>query len=140
MVTRQAVDAVGDSMNDHFRMHPYLNAIRWTARFTGVALLIMVAIFTVMDGIQHLPKLLTQSVAMQVEYVAIVSVLLANLLAWRWEGLGAVVAIACYTIFCTIEFMTSGKFPFGSIIYLIPAMMFLAVWMLARRESELNAA
>ena len=121
-------------------MHPYLNAIRWTARLTGVALVIMVAIITVMDGIQHLPRLFRQSVAMQVAYFAIVSVLFANLLAWRWEGLGAVLAIGCYMIFCITEFMTSGKFPFGSIIYLIPAIMFLAVWLRARRENELNAA
>ena len=105
--------------------------IRWTARTTGVLLVLTVALFTVAEGA---PNVFRQPAAVQLEFLAMVLMLLGFFLGWHWEGFGGIVAVAGFVFFFCVELLANGKPPGGAIpFFAIPGVLFLISYGLRRR-------
>ncbi|HLP85075.1 MAG TPA: hypothetical protein VK157_12055 [Phycisphaerales bacterium] len=108
--------------------------VRWAARITSVLAVGIIALFATSGG--NTPTL--------AEWIAIaffpVGLVIGLIVAWKREIPGAVIALASLVIFYAYMFATSSfradmRYAGNFALFAIPAVLFLAAGLLARRES-----
>jgi len=106
-----------------------LNAVRWVARTNTVLLIIIVVILFIEQGGlptgEHFSGLkLTEALIMGSTFFAFPGLLIA----WKWEGFGAILTIAALITFSTVDYFSSGGVLWNIWVVGIPALLFLFCW------------
>lgn len=108
--------------------------VRWSARITSAFALGIIAIFATSGG--GAPTL--------AEWIAIaffpVGLVIGLIVAWKREIPGAIIALASLAVFyvymfATSSFRTDMRYVGNFALFAIPAVLFLAAGLLARREA-----
>lgn len=102
---------------------------RWTARFLSLALATLLLFLAAGTGLPPLVRLSVQSLLSWCLFLTI----LGSLAAWRWEVLGASIAIGAIVAFYLIDFTASDfkHLPGGwvfPLLILVPACYLFAWW------------
>jgi hypothetical protein len=71
-------------------------ACRWTARILGTLLVLTIAIIAIGEG---MPNPFTQSISVQVGFLALALVMVGILGAWRWELAGGTLSLVGLSLF-----------------------------------------
>jgi len=112
------------------------NIFRWTARVIGIVLVGMalcVALFTPVPNPFSLPF------DRMTAFLTFTLVLLAFLLAWRWEFLGGIISLLGCIVFITIE-STLFRDTLFFIVLAVPGPLFLASTLLRHYETHKSAS
>jgi hypothetical protein len=110
-------------------------ALRWTARIIGTLFVVVFVAFFVTDAVQKETRAIESDVL-----PATFSLFLAFMgliIAWKWEGVGGLVALGGLILYCILGLRTDVK-PAATIfvagIYALPAILFLVYWRQTKRE------
>ena len=107
----------------YFNERLILTMLRWTARVVGIALLILIATFAVGEGV---PNPLAMSVLENLLTIGILTMLVGQLLAWKWEGLGGLLIVGGFALFAIVNHGISFNIVFGP--WLATGLMYLICW------------
>ena len=100
-----------------------LHGLRWSARITGLLLAGMVLIFVIGEGP---PNPFKQPPSVQVEFLGMILMVVGFLAAWRWEGIGGLLAVIGFALFAATELIVNGRPPGGAIpLFAIPGVLYL---------------
>jgi len=105
-------------------------ALRWVARLSGLAMLLLVLAFFLGEGVfgGDLPDLRTMSLDENALMLALVMTLVGLVVAWRWEGIGALLIIGSTLLFETINAIAGGYWRFGPLEPLFYGVGLLFLW------------
>lgn len=112
-------------------MHPaavptdwLLLALRWSARALGAALVALIVVFVMGEGIAHPP---TGPWTVWVQLIAMLITCIALLAAWRWEIPGGAAAVGAMLLFYGVELAGSGRLPGGWVFptMFLPGLLFV---------------
>ncbi len=110
--------------------------VRWTARIWSICSILLLLGFVVGEGIN--PKTSGEGIGL-LFFPFGISV--GMVLAWRKEGLGGSITVACLAIFYVIHLATVGSFPKGAawLMFAAPGFLFLFSAFESRRAAGLTA-
>ncbi|THB67996.1 MAG: hypothetical protein D6E12_07425 [Desulfovibrio sp.] len=115
---------------------PRLAAVifRWSARILSLVVLALFVFMAMGDNILANPPSLEELPLFLCFPVGMTAGLF---LAWRWELLGALVAILCLALFYLLDFLVSGTMPQGPffLLFTSPALLFILAWFLGRKPA-----
>ena len=108
--------------------------IRWIARIWGSMIVAFVLLSAIGEGLRQ---------AALGEWVALTFFFLicaGLIVAWKWEGLGGMIAIGCQIAWHVTMRITSGSFELilPLAIMAVPGLLFLTYWLLTRGLTELR--
>lgn len=108
--------------------------IRWIARISGSLFIVVFLAFSVPEWVQKGTISIPSDRIPMV--LSLYLVFLGLIIAWKWEGLGGIVALSGVLVYCILGLQTDVK-PGATIlltaIYALPALLFLVSWWQARR-------
>lgn len=109
--------------------------VRWAARVLGVVVLAVVVRLLVGDWPQYggAPPL-----ADTVQFVALFATLCGHVLIWRWEGVGALVAIGGASCFLTVGYAGYGSMPPSFALLYLPGVLAAICWWLTTAEGHVG--
>ena len=115
------------------------NAIRWTGRVIGTLFVGMFVALFVLECVQK------GRIAVDSDKVPMMIFLFlcftGLIMAWKWEGAGAFLALSSIIVFAVLGFQSEEK-PGGTILvcgmYGLPTLLFLLCWWQTRRQSHLK--
>jgi len=103
--------------------------LRWTARILGLLFISIFLAFFIPDWLTKGrfpvdPDRIPMTIALFVSFLGL-------LIAWKWEGIGGLLALLSILAFGALGLQTPGR-PGGTILlcvmYLLPAVLFILVW------------
>ena len=103
--------------------------LRWTARILGLLFISIFLAFFIPDWLTKGrfpvdPDRIPMTIALFVSFLGL-------LIAWKWEGIGGLLALLSILAFGALGLQTRGR-PGGTILlcvmYLLPAVLFILVW------------
>lgn len=120
----------------------WVTVLRWAARLWSLALLgFFVLVIFIPDPSLVGPVPVSEQVELGLYGVA----LLGLLLAWRWEALGALIALAgvlgqdiAFRLFRGYWFHSMGASLVLMLAFIVPAVLFLLCWYLSREPAEMD--
>lgn len=71
-------------------MASFVTALRWTARIVGTAILVLIAAIAIGEGV---PNLLAQPLPVNLLFVAMLTMVVGLIAAWKWEGIGGLLTL-----------------------------------------------
>jgi hypothetical protein len=105
---------------------------RWVARGLGLALILLVTLFFVGEGLisGEMPNLLVMSLTEDLLLVTLLMTLLGIIVAWRWEGIGGLLVVGSVLLFESINAIVSGYWRFGVLdpLFYLVGLLFLWDW------------
>ena len=109
------------------------DVLRWLARLSSVVALVFVVVFAAGEGLPLHSLRASEGVYLTLFLVA----LLANLASWRWERVGASIALLGLLGLIVVEGVAAGRLPGAWFFALvgIPAVCFLLASTLGHRRS-----
>jgi hypothetical protein len=120
------------------RHHPPLakdrltGQVRWAARGLGLALILIVLVFFVGEGIigGDMPDLLTMGLAEDFMLLALLMALAGIVVGWYWEGVGGILIVGSLLLFESINAMATGYWRIGVLDpwFLLAGLLFLWSW------------
>jgi hypothetical protein len=81
-------------------MTSLLTVLRWTARILGTAILILIATFAIGEGV---PNPLATTIREDLLSVALLTMLVGLVAAWRWEGIGGLLILGGLAFFAVVN-------------------------------------
>jgi hypothetical protein len=105
--------------------------LRWTARVLGSLLLVLIAAFAIGEGV---PNPLHGSIAENLLTAAFLTMILGQIVAWKWEGIGGLLIVASFTFFAIVNHGIPINVVFGP--WLLTGLLYLACWALTRRKAR----
>ena len=106
--------------------------LRWIPRVLGAFLFVMLVLFAVGEGI---PNPMKQSLAVRVEMLAMFTMGLGLIVAWKSELIGGMLVLTGYTSFCVIEWQAPNiRFPFG--LFLFTGLLYVLSWWSKNRQQS----
>jgi hypothetical protein len=115
---------MGELMNTQQAISWLALALRWTARVTGLLLVGLVLVF--MFGYGGPPNVFTQSVPVQLEFLATAMMLAGFVLGWWREAAGGGLALIGFALFFGVEMVENGSPPGGAIpLFCVPGVLLL---------------
>lgn len=109
------------------------SVLRWAARVTGLMLVGLA--LAIMIGEGGPPNVFSESIPVQLEFAALMLMLIGFCIGWRWELLGGLLSVLGFVGFTMTELAVNGSLPGGAIPYfLIPGVLFLVSFRLARSK------
>ena len=108
-----------------------INIIRWIARITGALLLILIAVFAIGEGF---PNPMTLSREELLLFIAVSTMEIGLLLAFKWELPGSLLIIGGYIFFVIVErnILPGPIFP----IFFLVGLFYLFCWWRSRKFSK----
>ncbi|MGO9109709.1 MAG: hypothetical protein ACLP9L_10785 [Thermoguttaceae bacterium] len=98
---------------------------RWTARIIGTLLLVLIAIFVIGEGVPN-PSILSHRENLLT--VAMLTMIVGQIAAWKWEGIGGVLILSSYFLFAIMNHGIPFNIVFGP--WLLTGLLFLGcAWM-----------
>jgi hypothetical protein len=83
-----------------FNEHLVVTVLRWTARAIGIALLGLIAAFAIGEG---MPNPLRGSLPEHLLTIGFQTMLIGQIVAWRWEGIGSLLILGGFALFATVN-------------------------------------
>jgi len=123
-------------MNDMRRLTEYsIRFFSWVVKAAGMALLLLVVVIAVGEGLPNPLKLTTVELVQMINFVAALSGLV---LALRWQGLGGLVTVAGIFLFSTVETIEHQKLFAGGWFFVIASIGIanLVCWSLKRMRTK----
>jgi hypothetical protein len=106
--------------------------IRWVARGLGLALIGVVLLFFIGEGIMggDMPNLPTMSLSEDFMLLALLMTLLGIVVAWHWEGIGGLLIVGSVLLFESINALSLGYWRIGVLdpFFLLVGLLFLWNW------------
>jgi hypothetical protein len=106
--------------------------VRWVARGLGLALLGIVLLFFIGEGIMggDMPNLLTMSLSEDFMLLALLMTLLGIVVAWHWEGIGGLLIVGSVLLFESINALLLGYWRIGVFdpLFVLVGLLFLWNW------------
>lgn len=102
---------------------PILTVARWTARIIGTLILLLIAIFAIGEGV---PNPLTLSPREILLFAALATMIVGQIVAFRWEGIGGVLILGGFAFFSIVNHRISINIVFGP--WLLTGLIYLACW------------
>jgi hypothetical protein len=97
--------------------------LRWTARAIGIGLLGLIAAFAIGEGP---PNPLRGTIPERICYFAVLMMIIGQFMAWKWEGVGALLILGGYCLFAVVNHGASLNIVFGP--WLVTGLLYLACW------------
>jgi hypothetical protein len=102
--------------------------------------MLLIALLGVFAFGQGIPNVVGQPLPVQLEFLAMSLMVFGFALGWRWEGLGGLLGIGGFGLFCGTEMIVNGQLPGGALpLFAIPAVLFLASYGLSSHRRKLAA-
>ena len=94
---------------------------RWTARILGTLLLLLIAVFTIGEGVPNpLHGLLRENLLT----VAMLTMIVGQIAAWKWERIGGLLILGGYILFAVVNHGVQFNVVFGP--WLLTGLLYLA--------------
>ena len=121
--------------NSRSRQH-CLTGIRWTARILGTALAAFVLFLVVGHAFSEegLPNPFTQPLGVAFELLGLFAAWLGVIIAWKWEGVGGLLAISGMMIFHIVERSLLLAWTFE--LFDLVGVLFLVCWCASRMHRK----
>jgi hypothetical protein len=98
--------------------------LRWIARIIGIALLGLVAAFAIGEGV---PNPLRGSLPEKLCHVGLLTMIVGQILAWKWEGLGSLLILGGFALFAIVNHGVPLNIVFGP--WLVTGLLYLVIWL-----------
>jgi hypothetical protein len=105
--------------------------LRWTTRVLGILLLVTIATFVIGEGV---PNPLHGSVAENLLTAAFLTMIVAQIAAWKWEGIGGLLIVASFALFVIVNQGVPINELFG--LWLLTGLLYLVGWGISRTSSQ----
>jgi hypothetical protein len=105
--------------------------LRWTARILGTLFVLLILVFAVGEGAPNPSRLTPRDKLM---FLALGVMLMGLVLAWKWAGIGGLLALAGYLLFHAIGGLRTMMSPF--LIAGVAACLHLLAWWTSERGSQ----
>jgi hypothetical protein len=113
--------------------------IRWTARILGSIMVVIGLVLFGSELFQDLPGGETCSIDARARFISVLvlhgAYIIGYLVAWKWEGLGGLIAIIGILFSQMISPDPFSMF-LGQLLFTVPGILFLLYWFLTRRQPE----
>ena len=100
-----------------------LTALRWLARVVGTLLLLVIAQIAVGEGV---PNPFHGSLAENLLTLAFVAMIVGQIVAWKWEGIGGGLIVGSYVLFVVVNHGIPFNIVFGP--WLLTGLLYLFCW------------
>jgi hypothetical protein len=120
---------VDDRMN-HTKVvnkRPMVSVIRWTARIIGAALLGLICVLAIGEGARNLHNPLQGSFREDLFGVGILMMLIGQVAAWKWEGIGSLLILGGFAMFAIVNHGV----PLINVVFgpwLVTGLLYLICW------------
>ena len=108
-------------------MRYLLITIRWTARIVGTAILALVVAIAIGEG---LPNPVGQSLDVNLLSVAMLTMMVGLIVAWKWEGVGGLLILSGWAFFAVVNHGVRFNVVFGPL--LVTGIMYVVCWWASR--------
>ena len=119
----------------------FANVIRWAARITGTAIVVITMVFAIGNFLEGQGKPVPEpfSISLIITFV-FWGIGLAGLVLALWkEALGGIISLMSFIIFITlvaIKINPESRFSYVLFIFLLPSVLYLYYWWLAKKSSN----
>ena len=114
---------------------PILTVARWTARVIGTLLLLLIAVFAIGEG---MPNPLTLNSRENLLSVALLTMIVGQIAAFKWEGIGGLLILSGFVFFSVVNHRISINIVFGP--WLLTGMIFLGCWWMKRKSAGASSS
>jgi hypothetical protein len=97
--------------------------VRWTARIIGIALLGLIVAFAIGEGV---PNPLRGSIRENMLTVALLTMIVGQIVAWRWEGIGSLLILGGFALFAIVNHGVPLNIVFAP--WLVTGLLYLICW------------
>jgi hypothetical protein len=104
--------------------------LRWIARILGTLLLITIAAFAIGEGV---PNPLHGSTAENLLTTAFLTMIVGQIAAWKWEGIGGLLIMGGFGLFAIVNHGVPLNVVFGP--WLVTGLLYLACWWLKGKKA-----
>lgn len=105
---------------------------RWMARGLGVLLILLTLFFFLGERVSGggMASLLVMDLCEGCLSVSLLMSLIGTVVAWRWEGIGALLIVGSTLLFQSVDAITSGYWQFGPLdpLFYLVGLLFLWTW------------
>ena len=123
-----------DQMNDLKIINRSITIIRWTARIVGLLYIAFFLLMLIGEGLSSSQESNPLTVSAWLGFVFVFIYFVGLILAWKWEGIGGLIAIGGTIGF----FVTIQEYSLLTVIMAVPALLFLVCWSLSRSRLEMK--
>jgi hypothetical protein len=112
----------------------FVTTIRWLARIIGILSVTVFLIFFVADCVKKGTIAVGSDRIVMTVFMFLVFVGL--LIAWKWEGIGGILALVCLIPFIMFAppTVTQGAILVMTVLYGLPALLFVFCWWQTRKQ------
>ena len=100
-----------------------VTVVRWTARTIGITLLGLIAVFAIGEGV---PNPLRGSVPEKLCHVGLLTMIVGQIVAWKWEGIGSLFILGGFVLFVIVNHGVLLNVVFGP--WLVTGLLYLVCW------------
>lgn len=106
------------------RMAYLVTAARWTARLLGIVILLLIATLAICEGLH--PARMFESLGVATLTVALLTMLVGQVVAWKWEGIGGGLIVGSFVFFSVVNHGVSINIVFGP--WLLTGVVYVLCW------------
>jgi hypothetical protein len=107
-----------------FSSQHFIAVLRCTARAMGIALLGLIAAIAIGEGT---PNPLEFSLRENLPIIALLTMIIGQIVAWKWEGLGSLLILGGFVLFAILSHgVPLNNFVFGP--WLMTGLLYLVCW------------
>lgn len=111
---------------ESFTKRRMIAVVRWTARTIGIALLGLIAAFAIGEGG---PNPLTVSLRENLIGVALLTMIVGQIVAWKWEGMGSLLILGGFALFAIVNHGVRLNSSFVVYVpWLVTGLLYLICW------------
>jgi hypothetical protein len=97
--------------------------VRWTARTIGIALLGLIAAFTIGEGV---PNPLRGTLPEHLLTLGFQAMIIGQIVAWKWEGIGSLLILGGFALFAIVNHGVPLNVVYGP--WLVTGLLYLVCW------------
>ena len=96
----------------------------WTARIIGTLILLLIAVFAIGEGVH--PTRMFQPLGVAILTVALLTMIVGQIAAWKREGVGGGLIVGSFALFCIVNHGVPMNIVFAP--WLLTGLLYLACW------------